>query len=77
MRPTDVLLLLAAAAGAGDVEERVATIVASLTRQEKLDLLNGVGWDAWDIRDGYYVGDSAANLTCTPSTRRGAGSLTG
>ncbi len=77
MRPTDVLLLLAAAAGAGDVEERVATIVASLTRQEKLELLNGVGWDGWDIRDGYYVGDSARILTCTPSTRRGAGSLTG
>ncbi len=59
MRPTAVLLLLAAAAGAGDVEERVATIVASLTRQEKLELVNGVGWDAWDIRDGYYVGDGA------------------
>ena len=59
MRPTDLLLLLAAAAGAGDVEERVATIVASLTRQEKLELLNGVGWDQWDIRDGYYVGDGA------------------
>ena len=59
MRPTAVLLLLAAAAGAGDVEERVATIVASLTRQEKLELMNGVGWDQWDIRDGYYVGDSA------------------
>ena len=77
MRPTAVLLLLAAAARAGDVEERVATIVASLTRQEKLELLNGVGWDQWDIRDGYYVGDSARILTCTPSTRRGAGSLTG
>ena len=59
MRPTAVLLLLAAAARAGDVEERVATIVASLTRDEKLNLLNGVGWDQWDIRDGYYVGDSA------------------
>ena len=60
MRPTDVLLLLAAAARAGDdVEQKVTTIVASLTRQEKLDLLNGVGWDAWDIRDGYYVGDGA------------------
>ncbi len=77
MRPTAVLLLLAAAARAGDVEERVATIVASLTRQEKLELMNGVGWDQWDIRDGYYVGDSARILTCTPSTRRGAGSLTG
>ena len=59
MRPTALLLLLAAAAGAGDVEERVATIVASLTREEKLELMNGVGWDQWDIRDGYYVGDSA------------------
>ena len=59
MRPTDVLLLLAAAARAGDVEQRVATIVASLTRNEKLELLNGVGWDQWDIRDGYYVGDGA------------------
>ena len=59
MRPTAVLLLLAAAARAGDVEERVATIVASLTRQEKLELLNGIGWDQWDIRDGYYVGDGA------------------
>ena len=77
MRPTAVLLLLAAVARAGDVEERVATIVASLTRQEKLELLNGVGWDQWDIRDGYYVGDGARILTCTPSTRRGAGSLTG
>jgi hypothetical protein len=77
MRPTDLLLILAAVARAGDVEERVATIVASLTRQEKLELVNGVGWDAWDIRDGYYVGDSARILTCTPSTRRGAGSLTG
>ena len=72
MRPTDVLLLLAAVARAGDVEERVAMIVASLTRQEKLDLLNGVGWDQWDIQDGYYVGDSARIMTCTPSTRRGA-----
>ena len=60
MRPTDVLLLLAAVARAvDDVEQKVTTIVASLTRQEKLDLLNGVGWDAWDIRDGYYVGDGA------------------
>ena len=57
MRPTDVLLLLAAAARAGDVEERVATIVASLTRQEKLGIMNGVGWAQWDIRDGYYVGN--------------------
>ena len=77
MRPTDVLLLLAAAARAADVEQRVARIVASLTRGEKLDMLNGVGWDQWDIRDGYYVGDSARIMTCTPSTRRGAGSLTG
>ena len=77
MRPTALLLLLAAAAGAGDVEERVATIVASLTREEKLELMNGIGWDQWDIRDGYYVGDGARILTCTPSTRRGAGSLTG
>ena len=69
MRPTDLLLLLAAAAGAGDVEERVATIVASLTRDEKLNLLNGVGWEQWDIQDGYYVGDSARIMTCTPSTR--------
>jgi beta-glucosidase-like glycosyl hydrolase len=59
MRPTDLLLILAAVARAGDVEERVATIVASLTRQEKLELVNGVGWDQWDIRDGYYVGDGA------------------
>ena len=59
MRPTDLLLLLAAAARAGDVEERVATIVASLTRQEKLGLMNGVGWDQWDIKEGYYVGDGA------------------
>ena len=59
MMRVSALLLLAAVARAGDVEERVATIVASLTRQEKLDLLNGVGWDAWDIRDGYYVGDGA------------------
>ena len=57
MRPTAVLLLLAAVARAGDVEERVAEIVASLTRQEKLELMNGVGWDQWDIRDGYYVGN--------------------
>ena len=78
MRPTDVLLLLAAVARAGDdVEQKVTTIVASLTRQEKLELLNGVGWDQWDIRDGYYVGDSGRILTCTPATRRGAGSLTG
>ena len=69
MRPTAVLLLLAAAARAGDVEERVATIVASLTRQEKLELMNGVGWDQWDIRDGYYVGVSARIMTCTPSTQ--------
>ena len=60
MRPTDVLLLLAAVARAvDDVEQKVTTIVASLTRQEKLELLNGVGWDQWDIRDGYYVGDGA------------------
>ena len=60
MRPTDVLLLLAAVARAvDDVEQKVTVIVASLTRQEKLELLNGVGWDAWDIRDGYYVGDGA------------------
>ena len=57
MRPTDLLLLLATAARAGDVEQRVATIVASLTRQEKLELMNGVGWDQWDIKDGYYVGN--------------------
>ena len=70
MRPTDLLLLLAAAARAGDVEQRVATIVASLTRQEKLELLNGVGWNQWDIQDGYYVANSARIMTCTPSTRR-------
>ena len=69
MRPTDLLLLLAAAARAGDVEERVATIVASLTREEKLELMNGIGWDQWDIRDGYYVGDGARIMTCTQSTR--------
>ena len=63
MRPTDLLLLLAAVARAGDVEERVATIVASLTRQEKLELMNGAGWDQWDIKDGYYVG----NLLGAPS----------
>ena len=57
MRPTDLVLLLAAAARAGDVEQRVGTIVASLTRQEKLELMNGVGWAQWDIRDGYYVGN--------------------
>ena len=58
MRPTAVLLLLAAAARAGDdVEQKVTTIVASLTRQEKFELMNGVGWDQWDIRDGYYVGN--------------------
>ena len=57
MRPTDLVLLLAAAARAGDVEQRVGTIVASLTRQEKLELMNGVGWDQWDIKDGYYVGN--------------------
>ena len=57
MRPTDLLLLLEAVARAGDVEQRVATIVASLTRQEKLELMNGIGWDQWDIRDGYYVGN--------------------
>ena len=51
------MLLLAAVARAGDVEQRVATIVASLTRQEKLELMNGVGWDEWDIQDGYYVGN--------------------
>ena len=73
MRPTAVLLLLAAAAGAGDVEERVATIVASLTREEKLNLLNGVGWDQWDIRDGYYVGGSAQ----IARHRRRRGGLTG
>ena len=68
MRPTDVLLLLAAVARAvDDVEQKVTTIVASLTREEKLELMNGIGWDQWDIRDGYYVGDSA---WCTPSTRR-------
>ena len=78
MRPTDVLLLLAAVARAvDDVEQKVTTIVASLTREEKLELMNGIGWDQWDIRDGYYVGDGARILTCTPSTRRGAGSLTG
>ena len=69
MRPTAVLLLLAAAARAGDdVEQKVTAIVASLTRQEKLELMNGIGWDQWDIRDGYYVGDSARILTCTPSS---------
>ena len=70
MRPTDVLLLLAAVARAvDDVEQKVTTIVASLTRQEKLELMNGVGWDQWDIRDGYYVGDSARIMTRTQSTQ--------
>ena len=73
MRPTDLLLILAAVARAGDVEERVATIVASLTRQEKLELMNGIGWDQWDIRDGYYVGDSAQ----IARHRRRRGGLTG
>ena len=73
MRPTDVLLLLAAAARAGGVEERVAMIVASLTRDEKLELMNGIGWDQWDIRDGYYVGDSAR----IARHRRRRGGLTG
>ena len=72
MRPTAVLLL-AAVARAGDVEERVATIVASLTRQEKLELMNGIGWDQWDIRDGYYVGDSAR----IARHRRRRGGITG
>ena len=58
----------------GDAEEeRVATIVASLTREEKLNLLNGVGWDQWDIRDGYYVGGSAQ----IARHRRRRGGLTG
>ena len=73
MRPTDLLLLLAAVARAGDVEARVATIVASLTRQEKLELMNGIGWDQWDIRDGYYVANSAQ----IARHRRDAGGLTG
>ena len=74
MRATGLLLLLAAAARAGDdVEQKVTTIVASLTRQEKLELMNGIGWDEWDIRDGYYVGDSAQ----IARHRRRRGGLTG
>jgi hypothetical protein len=77
MRPTAVLLLLAAAAGAGDVEERVATIVSSLTREEKLDLMNGIGWDQWDIRDGYYVANSAQIARHRRDAGSTAGGLTG
>ena len=74
MRPTDVLLLLAAVARAvDDVEQKVTTIVASLTREEKLELMNGIGWDQWDIRDGYYVGGSAQ----IARHRRRRGGLTG
>ena len=72
MRPTDLLLLLATAARAGDVEQRVATIVASLTRQEKLELMNGVGWDQWDIKDGYYVGNLLGCLLYTSPSPRDA-----
>ena len=77
MRPTDLLLLLAAVARAGDVEERVATIVASLTRQEKLELMNGAGWDQWDIKDGYYVGDGAQIARHRSDAGSTAGGLTG
>ena len=49
--------LLLVTARAADVEQKVTRIVASLTREEKINLLNGVGWDQWDIQDGYHVGN--------------------
>ena len=41
-----------------NVDERVAGLVASMTLDEKLSLLNGVGWDWWTLLDGYYVGNT-------------------
>ena len=52
----------AARAGAtdGSTDEasdvRVAALVEAMTPEEKYGMLNGVGWDGWDLREGYHVG---------------------
>lgn len=40
------------------VPAAVATLNASLTRDEKLGLVRGLGWQGWAMRPGFYVGDT-------------------
>ncbi|KAH8075162.1 scopolin beta-glucosidase [Aureococcus anophagefferens] len=56
MKRAVVAIACCCGAAGGDV----AALVAAMTREEKHGLLNGHGWQGWDLLPGYYVGNTRA-----------------
>ena len=54
MKRAVVAIACCCGAAGGDV----AALVAAMTREEKHGLLNGHGWQGWDLLPGYYVGNT-------------------
>lgn len=63
---TGAVVFLALMAGAlgkamdASPEERVAALVANMTRAEKYGMVNGSGNDGWDSMESWYVGNTLA-----------------
>ena len=54
------LRMPAAWRGYGDDADSVASSVAKLTNDEKVRLIQGVGWSGWTLAPGFYVGSAFA-----------------
>ena len=55
-RPTPSFLAGGALPGVG--KATAAKLVAQMNKDQKCALLNGVGWDGYNTKDGYYIGNT-------------------
>lgn len=49
---------LSASTATEEIDARVASLLSDMTDTEKRSMLNGLGWDFWDLRRGYYIGNT-------------------
>ena len=54
----------------GSVEARVASLVSQMTAAEKHSLMNGIGWNLWELQDGFYVGNTPAIKRLVDATQQ-------